>query len=89
MKFNCDRVEDWCRKHQKQRVERLAKMQRWFAWRPVVVGHGDCRWLEVVVRRRVLNKGFDHSDGKLVPSWYSWKYYSVGFTKQQGIYDIL
>jgi hypothetical protein len=26
---------------------------RWFAWHPVRVGPRDCRWLEVLERRRV------------------------------------
>jgi len=28
----------------------------WFAWRPVRVGHRDCRWLEWVERRREYNE---------------------------------
>lgn len=23
----------------------------WFAWRPIKVGDGDCRWLEIIERR--------------------------------------
>lgn len=38
MKFDCtDRSDQW---------------RRWFAWYPVQVVLGDCRWLEIVERRK-------------------------------------
>ena len=45
---------------------------RWYAWFPVKVAEGDCRWLEVVERRRVVYR--------LDPTYladYGWKYRNV------------
>lgn len=44
MKIKCG--PSWWERH-------LAKQEwhRWFAWRPVRVGEGDCRWLEAVERK--------------------------------------
>jgi hypothetical protein len=40
MKFNCEPT-----------VEPKMTWHTWFAWFPVRVGPGDCRWLEKVERR--------------------------------------
>lgn len=44
MKFNCgpSRAE----KH-----DAKEKWHKWFAWRPVRVASGDCRWLETLERK--------------------------------------
>jgi len=39
MKLKCKEPANWFQWH------------RWFAWRPVTVSPGDCRWLETVQRR--------------------------------------
>lgn len=58
MKFNCDALPDWweARKKRKKQAfkdkqERLGKWHVWYAWYPAKVAHGDCRWLEPVMRR--------------------------------------
>jgi hypothetical protein len=42
MKFDCDRHYKW---------------HKWFAWRPVRLGDSDCRWLEIVERKKVKAYG--------------------------------
>lgn len=37
-----------------RRHERLIVPHRWFAWRPVKVADGDCRWLEYIERQRIF-----------------------------------
>lgn len=48
MKLNCGPT-----KTERRRIARnhFCEWRRWFAWRPVRVGSGDCRWLEYVERR--------------------------------------
>lgn len=48
MKFDCgDTVED-----RRIRAKRAKEQWHpWFAWRPVRIGAGDCRWLEYVERK--------------------------------------
>jgi hypothetical protein len=48
VKFNCDALSDAAKA--KRRAERA--WHDWFAWRPVKVAHGDCRWLETIERRK-------------------------------------
>ncbi len=43
MKFNCGKT------FQEKKAERCT-WHRWFAWHPVRVGAGECRWLEYVER---------------------------------------
>ena len=52
MKFNCDR---------EPRVDQKKSWHVWFAWYPVKVGPGDCRWLEKVERRGQLDYFYDGS----------------------------
>lgn len=56
MKLNC-----------RKRGKRLDIWHRWFAWTPVEVAHGDCRWLEWVER-----KG-EHFGG-MGADWWQWEY---------------
>ena len=55
MKFNCGPTQ--CEKLEAEfnRLREVARAARdwhkWFAWFPVRVGKGDCRWLETVERR--------------------------------------
>lgn len=44
MKINCGPTFE-----EKQAARK--EWHRWFAWRPVRVGSGDCRWLETIERR--------------------------------------
>lgn len=57
MKFNCGlspKEKDAARWERVQaKVDRLSEWHRTFAWFPVRVGSGDCRWLEFVERRYV------------------------------------
>lgn len=56
MKFNCGETVIEARR----RVWPLyCNWHDWFAWRPVRVGHKDCRWLEVVERKACyVGEGF-------------------------------
>jgi hypothetical protein len=67
MKFNCSRPIDLYM----ARVDRLLEWHPWFAWRPVRVDSGDCRWLEWVERRG----NFWAACGE---SWWTWKYRANG-----------
>lgn len=44
MKFNCGMTYA-------EYEERLQRWHLWFAWHPVRVAKGDCRWLEKVERK--------------------------------------
>jgi hypothetical protein len=72
MKFNCDddrhkplspkklqTLEDLRNKGNLWRAAHahLAVWHKWFAWYPVHLGNGDCRWLEYVERRKEFNDG--------------------------------
>ena len=67
MKFNCGltSAEKWEQTKEKRKV-----WHKWFAWRPVRVGSGDCRWLEYVERKG----SFECSWGDC---WWSWEYRSI------------
>lgn len=43
MRFNCDRKAT--------RADYFLNWHRWFAWYPVKIKTGDCRWLEIVERK--------------------------------------
>jgi len=47
MKFNCGPTQA---ERRQQARDRFCVWHRWFAWFPVRVGSGDCRWLETVER---------------------------------------
>lgn len=65
MKFNCDiirdfvdaasrRLQDAMARHREAKYDKQRAQEdwhEWYAWRPVKVARGDCRWLEVVERR--------------------------------------
>lgn len=53
-------------KNARERAEGYRKWHKWFAWRPVRVGAGDWRWLEVVMRKRECDR--------LAPTNCGWKY---------------
>lgn len=61
MRFNCDRFK------RPSRHQRITQWHRWFAWYPVRIADGDCRWLEYVERKATYWCGWD-SDG------YYWYY---------------
>lgn len=44
MKFNCGPT--WAEKK-----EAKEQWHPWFAWHPVRIGSGDCRWLETIERK--------------------------------------
>lgn len=48
MKLNCGPTKTERRTAARAR---FCNWHKWFAWRPVRVGSGDCRWLEPVERR--------------------------------------
>lgn len=48
MKFNCGPTQDERRQAAR---DVFCVWHRWFAWFPVRIAHGDCRWLEFVERR--------------------------------------
>jgi hypothetical protein len=53
MRFNCG--DGWLERRCKRE-----RWHRWFAWRPVRVADGDCRWLEYVERQgRFFDYGAD------------------------------
>jgi hypothetical protein len=37
-----------------ERMARKENWHKWFAWHPVRVGKGDCRWLEYVRRKGIF-----------------------------------
>lgn len=47
MKWDCDARYE-------RKYTRLSDWHRWFAWYPVRIDYGDCRWLETVERRGSL-----------------------------------
>jgi hypothetical protein len=53
MRINCG--PSWEAKHAAKH-----EWHRWFAWRPVRIAEGDCRWLETIERK-----------GKF---WYCWRH---------------
>lgn len=52
MKFNCGLAEH-------EEFIRAQTWHRWFAWYPVRVGKHECRWLEMVERRKVPFMGLN------------------------------
>lgn len=48
MRLNCGPTKNERRQDARNQ---FCKWHRWFAWFPVRVGSGDCRWLEHVERR--------------------------------------
>lgn len=56
MKFNCGET---VKEAQRRVWSHYCNWHDWFAWRPVRVGHKDCRWLEVVRRKAdYVGEGF-------------------------------
>jgi hypothetical protein len=47
MKFKCDKTYD----EKRADWSKLVTWRKWFAWYPVKVADGDCRWLEYVLFR--------------------------------------
>jgi len=56
MKFNCGPTAQELRERECQRYFRMREWHIWYAWHPVRVGSGDCRWLEPVQRRRIYDE---------------------------------
>lgn len=48
MKLNCGPTH---MERRQQEWQRFCTWHKWFAWYPVRVGSGDCRWLEYVERK--------------------------------------
>jgi hypothetical protein len=72
MKLNCDALGDWIDRKVRERILRLAKRHRFFAWYPVRISHGDCRWLEHVWRYRKSNKFWIRYSNR-----YEWEYRAI------------
>lgn len=62
MKWDCD-----------ARFKRKLEWHTWFAWHPVKIAPGDCRWLETILRRRTLPENYLDD--------YDWEYRAVGEAK--------
>lgn len=52
MRWNCDTGKE--RRYRKWKAKQ--QWHRWFAWYPVKVTHGDCRWLETVETKLYYNR---------------------------------
>lgn len=52
MRFNCDYFRDKAVQRFVEREKREREWNDWFAWRPIKVAQGDCRWWETIERRR-------------------------------------
>ncbi|UGA46823.1 hypothetical protein HU230_0012570 [Bradyrhizobium quebecense] len=55
MKYNCDA---WADRRKRKKAERRAYLGSWhpkFAWFPIKLKHGDCRWLETVDCKRTVS----------------------------------
>lgn len=63
MRFNCGETAE-------EKEARVTDWHRWFAWYPVRVASGDCRWLEYVERRCTMQCGFNDY-------WYSNEYRAI------------
>jgi hypothetical protein len=53
MKFDCDARKYRRKERERAEMERITRWHDHFAWWPIKLSHGDCRWLEKVRRRRV------------------------------------
>lgn len=42
----------------RQRHQRKQLWHRWFAWFPVRIGPGDCRWLETIHRKGTYHASY-------------------------------
>lgn len=55
MRFNCGLSpnEKWQISKQKtiDALDKLTEWHSWFAWYPVRIANGDCRWLETIQRK--------------------------------------
>lgn len=52
MKFKCGKNEQEFLAHiNKMKASDKMKWKPWFAWYPVEMKKGDCRWLEIIERR--------------------------------------
>lgn len=60
MKFNCGPTSEERRKAKEE-------WHPWFAWHPVRIGSGDCRWLETVDRLGTCYRGYGGD-------FWSWSY---------------
>jgi hypothetical protein len=63
MKFNCGPTPQ-------EKHEAKKKWHHWFAWYPVRIASGDCRWLETVERKGKWYPSFQ------LPCW-EWEYRSI------------
>ena len=68
MKFNCGPTL-------REKVEARKEWHEWFAWYPVRVASGDCRWLETVERRGEHDWGYDGE------SYWDYEYRAKGETE--------
>ncbi len=59
MKFNCGLSYE-------EKQNKIRCWNKWFAWRPVRVGHKDCRWFEYVNRKE--------RTGSFYQLTYAWDY---------------
>lgn len=65
MRLNCGLSHEEKLTIENEKIMRIYKWHKWFAWTPVQIASGHCRWLETVERCKILNKNF---------GYYTWKY---------------
>ncbi len=72
MRFNCGPDQETQRRRRRQKArDHWCSWHRWFAWYPVRIKEGDCRWLEFVER-----EAFTVADGiifETVPCGFTYR----------------
>ena len=71
MKFNCDRYRDY----RKAKIAHITKWHPWFAWHPIKIADGDCRWLETIERKFNCGRTYFACDF-MVTEGRGWEYRS-------------
>jgi len=83
MKFNCRKRELNRIYKRQQEWERITQWHKVFAWRPIEVEYGDCRWLEWVERRNRRSdnpKSLDYYHARFMngaADFVTWEYRSL------------
>lgn len=62
MKLKCGKTVE----EEAAELQRGKEWRRWFAWYPVQIAKGDCRWLEYIERR----EHFEVSISEHASVWY-------------------
>lgn len=68
MKFNCDKSKQRARaKLEAFWDKHVNKWTKHYAWLPVKVAEGDCRWLEEVEKKYIPNKSIAYTGNRRTP----------------------